>query len=103
MKKLLLLLPLLLASCAYFHSTTYTYDPTSGKQVGETHMTGYAMLDSNGQITKASNRSDPSDGTNHWAPGTYVGDASGNASSTNIVAALTAVRDILNTVLAKAP
>lgn len=98
-----LIVCVVLTGCAYFHSTTDTFD-NAGKIAGRTRMTGYALFDSNGQIQKARNSSALIVvGTNTYAPGTYIGEATGNASSTNFVAGLQALSQMLNTLASKVP
>lgn len=105
MKKLTasLLAVMVLTGCVGFHSTTDTFD-NNGKLAGKTRMSGFALFDANGQIQKARNSSALIVvGTNTYAPGTYIGEAAGNASSTNFVAALQAMSQMLNTLASKVP
>lgn len=83
---------LLLAGCAYMHSTTTrATDPKTGVITETTVATGYTMFDGNAQLAKFSNRSGYVDGTNRLAPGTYVSGLQESSSSSNLVLILPGV------------
>lgn len=84
-----------LCGCAYMHSTTISYGP-DGKPTGNTRATVYAVFDSNAQFTRFRNQSSMSGTTNNqYAPGTYVAGLNESSTSTNAVATLNALANVL--------
>ena len=78
-------LALLVAGCAFCHSTTKSYpNPANTNTViAVTKTTIYTLFDANSQLTKYNVRGTTVQ-SNQWAQGTYIGQLGQNSTSTNL-------------------
>jgi hypothetical protein len=94
------LLPLLLLAltpgCAYLCSNTceHALDANGKPVVRETHARIYTLFDANSTLAKMKN-SPTVTASNQWSAGTYIGGLNESSSSTNLVAALQVMSQIL--------